>query len=330
MRYYKIILKNATTGEVLKPASMKGLDTDASYTSFAAGANLPGALNIELDIPVAPFATPAGAAYVKIWGVSLEEIAQSNDLEGCKIEVYGGMQKGLPLAKPAQAGLLVQGVVSQSFGNWVNTEMSLDLIIVADAGTIEEPKNIVLDWKTGASLKDAIASTLTNAFPGSTATINVDPGLVATQDQAGFYQTMAQFNAYLSSASKAIVKKDGYLGVQVAQLGNAFNVYDGTTKKTPKDIAFEDLLGQPTWIGPNVIQFKNVMRADLALDDYVKLPAGQISSTASGTAPFGSGIKQKSAFQGSFQIIDVHHYGSFRQPDAYAWNSTFNAVPELA
>ena len=329
MRYYKIVLKNATSGEVIRPASMTNLDADSSYASYAGGATLPGALNVELDLPVSSFATPAGAAYVKIWGVSLAEIAQSNDLAGCKIEVYGGMQKGLPLAKPAQAGLLVQGVVSQAFGNWVGTEMSLDLIVVADAGTSEAPKNIVLDWKKGATLSDALSSTLTNAFPGSTAKINIDPGLVATQDQQGFYATMTQLNSYLVSASKGIIKRDGYIGVQVAQLGNAFNVYDGTTKSTPKEIAFEDLLGQPTWIGPSVVQFKTVMRADVVLDDYVKLPAPQVSATAAGTPPFGSGIKQKSAFQGSFQIIDVHSYGSFRQPDAYAWNTTFNAVPEL-
>ena len=44
------------------------------YQSHNGISNLPGALLVELDIPVAPFAQPAGAAYVKVWGIPLATI----------------------------------------------------------------------------------------------------------------------------------------------------------------------------------------------------------------------------------------------------------------
>jgi hypothetical protein len=88
------------------------IDGGPTYTSFNNGVTNPAALQVELDIPVAPFASPASTgAFVKIWGIPLDDIRQSKDLRFKGIKVFGGFQKGLPLANPAQAGLLVQGYI---------------------------------------------------------------------------------------------------------------------------------------------------------------------------------------------------------------------------
>ena len=108
------------------------IDGGPTFTSFPNGQNDPGALQVLIDIPIASLASPAfSGAAVKIYGIPLSMISQANNLRFKNIKVYGGFKAGLPLAKPAQSGLLVQGYIFQSFGNWKGTEQSLDLVILA-------------------------------------------------------------------------------------------------------------------------------------------------------------------------------------------------------
>ena len=153
MRYYKIVITDPSSGNVITPPGFDGLLGGASYTSFVNGQSLPGAWNVELDIPVIGAATPQGSAGARIWGISRQEISQANDLNGKNISIFGGMQKGLPLANPAQSGLLVQGFIFQAFGNWIGTDMTLDFVInpgqatsstPGGLGTLPKPKNLVL------------------------------------------------------------------------------------------------------------------------------------------------------------------------------------------
>lgn len=120
MRFYDI--------QISDPASGTQLARFTSY-DFVNQATIPGALNIELDIPVAPYFVPDVSAYVSVWGIGLQNIAQARDFNNLAIKVYGGMKKGLPLAKPQQAGLLIAGEIQQAYGNWIGTEQTLDLQI---------------------------------------------------------------------------------------------------------------------------------------------------------------------------------------------------------
>lgn len=325
MRYYSIVITNPANGAVLQaPASLVATST---YTSFANGATVPGALNIELDVPVLPLATPAGAALVRIWGISLQEISQASDLNGKSIAIYAGMQKGLPLANPAQAGLIVQGTIFQAFGNWIGTDQTLDLILQPDTGTPDSPRNIVLNWKAGTPLAQAIAATLSTGFPGFTANINISPNLVLSYDAVGYYQTAGQFAQWLKNMSASIIGGATYQGVDVFLKENVFTVYDGTTPTAPRQIAFQDLIGQPTWIDAPNIQFKCAMRGDMNVGDYVKLPPSIVTTGASAQSSL---INLKTSFQGVFQIIQMRHVGNFRQPDAASWATVFDAAPQLA
>lgn len=314
MRYYKIEID----------------DGALVYQSHDGQRNLPGALQIEMDIPVAPFASPKGAAYVKIWGIPRETVSQAKDLHEKNIKIYAGFKKGLPLANPSQAGLIVQGYIFQPFGNWIGTEMSLDLIVVPgsapkSSGPSAAPRNIVINWKKGSSLADALKTTLSNAFSGFSTDININNSLTAVQDEVGFFPNLEALASYVKQISRAIVGTNEYPGADIILNGKKFSVFDGTKSGTAKTISFKDLIGQPTWILAPSIQFKCGMRADISVGDDVTLPKTNVTNSIQAASSL---VNQKVNFQGTFQISDVHHIGNFRQPDATAWVTVFNAFPK--
>lgn len=313
MRYYRIEISDADGAAF------------ATYTSFVNGATDPGALQVELDIVAATYATPVGNSFVRIWGVPITVISQSRDFNGKRIKVYGGMQKGLPLANPAQAGLLVQGDIIQAFGNWIGTDMSLDLIMVPSAGSPSDPRNIVLNWQKGKALSEAIKTTLQTAFPGRTVTVNISSDLVQDRDEAGYWASLSQFAPWLKQ--KTIGLKGGdYTGADIFITETEVRVYDETSQSAPLEVAFNDLIGQPTWIEPAVIQVSCVMRADISVGDYIKLPKAQVTTTPQSLSQY----RDASVFQGTFQVRQVRHVGAFRTPDATAWLTVIDAYPAVA
>lgn len=298
--------------------------TEATYTSLVNGQVDPGALNIELDVPGVFFADPMGAALVRVWGISLQTVSQASDFNGADIKVYAGMSKGLPLATPSQQGLILKGVVQQAFGNWVGVDMTLDLIVVTGAAATQTaPANITFTWAKGTKLADMIAQVLTQAYSDYKQDIKIDDTLVLTEDETGVYTTIEQFSLYLQTVSKSINTDPNYLGVQVTVVDQTFVVTDGTVAAdVVKQIAFNDLVGQPTWIGPNQVQFNCVMRADINVANTIQFPQTQVTSTQ---AELGQQPQDKSSFSGKFGVSLVRHVGNFRQPDAQSWISTFNA-----
>ena len=126
-------------------------------------------------------------------------------------------------------------------------------------------------------------------------------------------------------ASRSLINQPNYLGVQILFDGATISVYDQpAASATPKQIAFVDLIGQPTWILAPTIAFKTMMRADIQPGNMVLMPKTLIANTAQAQSAL---INQKAAQQGTFLITSVHHYGNFRQPDGYSWVTEFNAVP---
>ena len=346
MRYYSIEIRNKD-GEIIRPIGWDKLGLETSYTSYVNGATLPGALNVELDIPTAPMAMPKQGAYVKIWGVSIGEISQANDLSGCGITIYAGMKKGLPLAKPQQSvAPLVEGQIYQAFGNREGTLQSLDLVLQPSVGTLARPVNLILDWAANTPLAGALRTTLSNGLKDFQLEIAISSDLKLPGTQVGNYptlQTLASEIKLLSQDSlfRGIKPLGGgpYTGVDIYVKGKKIYVVDGTqnvglpTFDTPTQILFEDLMGQPTWIGPNVINVRTVMRSDLGVNDYVKLPDNLRSPyviTTPAAAFSNVPSRSQSTFKGKFWIREAHSYGNFRQPGGTSWVTSFNmlAVPQ--
>lgn len=319
MRYYKIEITNSDGSAFI------------TYTTLVNGQNDPGALNVVLDIPVAPFNIPAGFALCSIWGISLQQIAQANNLTNKKIAIFGGMSKGLPLANPAQQGLLVQGYIYQAYGNWIGTDMTLELVIAAGEGpngmgSPAVPRNITLNWKKGRTLGSAVKDALGSAFSGFAVSDSTAANIVRNNDETSFHPTVGSLAQYVKQASKAINKDPNYQGIDIKISQKQFTLFDKSNTTAVRTISFNDLIGQPTWIQSPLIQFKCVMRADIAIGDDVKLP----NTLTTQTQAAQNQLRQNSVFQGTFQIQQMRHLGNFRQRTAADWVTVFEAFPKTA
>lgn len=353
MRFYDIQFTDPD-GQLLGNFGFARNGFNTTYSSYLGGQNISGALNVEFNIPQAPFATPQQGSWLRIWGVPLDELARSNNLGPTPgsgstpiklngISIRAGMQKGLPLAKPQQIGTIVKGSIFKPFGNWQETDMTLEMVILPAVGnTNSQNINIPFNYPKNKPLSDAIKQSLTTGLTNYDNTVQVSPALVLPYDAAGSYTTLTSFAAMILKLSlqqqfQGIKTLGGgtYGGVQTRVVGNTVTVYDGTTNyssnsfSSPKAIAFEDLIGQPTWIGPNSINFKCVMRGDINVGDYISLPTSlaipYVLSTPGASLP-GTASRNNLTFQGSFIIINVRHYGNFRSPNANAWVTVYNAT----
>lgn len=334
MRYYELTCSDPQTGDIWKPNSTDGKLTKSAggstFSSVLNGKNNPGALNIEFDLPNVVLANPQGQAIIRVWGVGLQMLGQAADLNGQNFVLRAGMGKGLPLANPAQAGVIVQGQIFQAFGNWQGTNQTLDL--VCNPGALLPDQNVSFTWKAGKTLASALFATLAQAFPTYKAKINISPSLVLASDEYGHYDTLADFADYISQISKMVGGKavgPDYPGVDFHIAGDTITVTDQTTPPKLVQLAFQDLIGQPTWIGATAISFKTVLRADISVGDQVQFPQGVVlpyALTSAKAAIPNAPSRSKIAFQGKFVINEVHYFANFRQPDADSWNTSFTAV----
>lgn len=343
MRYYSVQIGNGTT-----------------YTTLNAdGSTNPSALQIEIDIPVASADLPTGDAMVKIWGIPLDTIGQANNLVNKTISVFGGFKKGLPLANPAQSGLLAQGYILNAYGNWIDTDQWMVLLIrpgpaptgnSSITGGTPDPRNLSFVWPKGQPMSTAIKNCLTTGFPGCTVTTNISPNLVYSQDQSGQYPDLTHFSQEMKQISRSIIGGTNYPGVSIVPFGNTFTVIDGMGSGSPAPaassssaatfpaqsnssstpggsstaIAFTDLIGQPSWQNAPLINFKAAMRADLKVGQSITLPKTLVTNSAQAQ---GFLVNQKVAFQGSFFIQSLRHLGNLRQSDSGAWVTVIDAYP---
>jgi hypothetical protein len=339
MRFYAIKISASQDSSGLGssvPAALTALPgagiSGAQYCSVQNGVNNPGALNVEMDLFVRDETAVTGHNnWVRIWGIPLSQIAQSSKLFGCTVEVYGGMAEGLPLANiqvPHQ-GLLCKGTIKTAFGNWVGTDMTLDLMVTAGppgtTGAPNNPKNIVHNWQANTPLSQSIDKTLKQAFPTMKRDIQISPNLKLAYPDIGFYNSLGQFANYIRSISFSILgtpnSSSKYKGVSTWVQGDTIKVSDGTQQSSgSKSISIYDLIGQPVWVQRNVISVKTIMRADIKAGDTVTLPQTPITTSLGGAwTNDPENIGGSLTFTGEFQITEVRHVGNFRQNDSASW-----------
>jgi len=313
MRYYDIQITNKDGSKY------------AQYTSlYPSGLTNANALNVEFDITQAPMHQPAGNSMVKVWGLDFKSFSNAMDFNGKNIKVFGGMQKGLPLANPKQAGLLIQGTILQAFGNWVETDITVTFIISTGTGSPDAPLKLVFNWPKNSSLKTAISNMLNTAFPGIRQDFQINANLVLSNNQIGVYETLPAFSRMMNALSKAIITDPKYIGVTISFDGNVLTIADQPNPRNPIiKIVLADLMQQPMWIAPNQIQCRFVMRGDLNISDQITLPATPITTTAAASTQF----QDPSTFSGTYMIQFLRHVGNFRQWDGASWNTTANMTP---
>lgn len=287
----------------------------------------PGCLMVEFDIQKYGMSTPMGSSLVRVYGVSIKEMQQAQqNMFGMTIKGFAGMSKGLPLAKQKQSGLVLEGEIQQPFGNWQGTELSLDMIITAGYGSTTSPVNITMPWLKGQKMSIALFFALQRAFPDFKIKIEISDKLVMNYDAPIFCSSLQQLAANLKSISKGIIKDPNYLGVEISIFpGKEIRAWDSETssrKDNPIKIEFTDLVGQPVWIEFNKVQIRTVMRADINVGDYLKMPKGLLAITQASSY---SQYRNISAFTGIFQVSSVRVIGNSRQPDANSWVTIIEA-----
>lgn len=315
-RFYEVSVTPAPTSSSPQPAPLR------KWTSVGTnGQDNPGALNVQLDLLIYPASTPMGSSTITVEGVALEDIRQAQQFANMTLQIKGGMSAGLPLADPTQAGLLLQGSVFQSFGNWIGNDMTLSFVANASLYTYDTPGNIVLIWRKGDTLAASLANTLKIAYPDLGQPKIQIGQYVNSSDVVHAVRTFSDLGQMVNSITGG--------KVQMTIQNNVVLVYDGSVAQSPKELRFIDLIGQPTWIQPNVMQFATTMRADIQVGQLVKMPAGLqdapgiIQTTAASTP---SQLKYKVSFQGSFVIQSVRHIGNFRDPSGASWATVFQAA----
>ena len=320
-RYYEIALSGSNIGGSTGAAR--------TWSSYPNGKNDPGALNVELDLLSGYLGIPAGdigSSTITIEGVPLSDLLQANQFAGMNVSVKGGMKKGLPLANPSQSGLLLQGQIFQSFGNWAGTDMNLNFVVLPALHTYANPGNFVLNWQKGQSLADALNVTLQTAIPQYARSINISDKYATS----GTLHACSSLSA-LSQFVQRLTAQQYPPGVNIGKLaGNTVVVSDASNATAAVQLSFFDLVGQPKWIQPDIMQFTTVMRADIQIDTYVKMPdqlqnlPGIVNTAASS---FPSSLKYQSTFKGTFIVQSVRHVGNFRDPNGSSWVSIFQVTP---
>lgn len=351
MRAYDIRISNPTTGALIQPSYFAGLGIDSTYTSLANGVSLPNALNVEMDIPVAPYAQPRQGSFIRVWGISIQEMAQAGQLNFANITVKAGMAKGLPLANPQQYGVIAEGTIFQAYGNWRGTDMTLDMTILPPAGTDNQPVNLTLNWPRGQTLEQPLRQALQTGFPGYNVNVVVSSQLVAKTDQKSLpYSKLSEFSQMIFKLTQPMGTAAGitpqgggpYPGVNIViKPGKQLLAYDNTadygghTFASPLQIQFQDLVGQPTWISPTNINFACVVRSDIQVGDYIRMPLNPQNSnplappfvlTAGPIAFPGAPSTNQVALAGIFVVQEVHHFINFRQPDGNSFVTTYDAA----
>lgn len=341
MRYYKITL-TTQDGKPISIASLRGAGLPPGVISSLDPSGRPNmaALNVEFDLnAVAGYMT--NGAHVRIWGLSLIELNQAFKLAGAAIKIEGGMSKGLPLAEPTQAGLLVQSSIFQSFGNWEGTSQTLDLFLAPVAGSLPEPLNIIFNWAKGQQLGEAIKNALISALGSNNKVeivVNVSDQRVGRQTQAaGQYKSFQQFAQFILNMTQKQLSPDDAGVTLASNQDNLIRVFDTSPstggKSSIKEIRYQDLIGQPVWIAPSQMQAKLVMRGDLSINQTIRFSTpinilssyGAFPSSTQGAIPSAT-IQNggQLTFQGEFNIVTMRHYGNFRSPDPSAWVTVIN------
>ena len=317
MRYYLLQIINQS-GKVVR--------TWTSHPNGPSGLVDLGAADIEIDCLVAQYSLPKGATNVTVWGPTIADIAQAANFNGMSLALFGGMATGLPLANPSQQGLLLSGTVYQAYGNWIGTEMSLCFNVGALAQTSDNPGNFVLVWRAGTSLAQAIGTMLSTALPNYLQQINISASLQLQHDEVHYCGTLQEMAAMINNLTVGIFGST-YQGVDFTVQGNTVRVYDGTgTQQNPTQLLPTDLVGQPTWLGPNEGQIACVMRGDIHVADYIKMPVGfnAIPGAVQTANPNLQVFPNRITWQGTLIINGLRHLGRFRDADGRSWATIIN------
>ncbi len=220
-------------------------------------------------------------------------------------------------------GLGSLGSGTSSFGGIVSS------LVGAGVPGLTQPLNLIHNMMENMPLSGAIAQTLSTAFPQLAAKIAISPMLKLNYQDAGVYQNIQQYAAYILNLSRSILGAKNYLGVHVAVDKNKAIIYDGTIPLASGTVDAIDLIGQPTWIDYNIIEVKVVMRSGFMIGGKITIPPGTLINFAGPGSVIQNNTQQRIhvTMEGiTGTIIKINHIGDFRNPDGNYWCTVIRAT----
>ncbi len=328
------------------PPSPNGAQSFKVWTSHPNGVYDPGAHNILFDFQVVEYSAYSGSMIVTIEGPALHELIQAakyspnQALVGWHLDLYAGMSPhGLPLSTPEAGqpapGLIAAGDVLESFGNWVGTDMKLSFLVIP-SGLSQNP--FTFFWGAGQPIADAIANMLNLARPDLTQKIVVNSNLIGPPH--GILHTSDSLHG-IAHFLKDQTRGPNY-GMAPGYPGVSLYIQNGVCVATDFSSPFnanaiklseESFIGQPMWIGNDIMAMNLVMRSDIQVGDEVDMPKnfGQTPGFVTTLANINNyAYNFKLAFTGKFIVTAMRHLGEFRGTSGQDWMTVVEAVPEVA
>lgn len=332
MRYYDIIVTDPNGEQI------------AEWTSYPNGVPDPNALQVEFDIQSGPAGSVSNAGgSVTIYGVPLQMLQQAQTWTGTAADpkhpafyvltLIGGMGGGLPLENPQQRGVIVKASIVAAMGNWVGTEQTLTFLLQGDGYSTKHPGNFVLNWRKGTDLAHALQSMLSVVYGANNVTVSLGGQYVLQRDVIHFTPTLDAMAEFIYDQTEDMVGGP----VQIRRSKGKVEVLDARSPLVAThQLAFTDLMGQPTWLDTGTMTMQLVMRGDLDLNDLVVLPRGPngqaipglpglVGTQISGMAK----LNQQSTFQGIYQITGIRQIGNFRSSDSTQWSTVVHATTQI-
>ncbi|ECC3814922.1 hypothetical protein O4O00_16580 [Citrobacter sedlakii] len=330
MRYYRLEIINTRTGK--PPVDGNGNPIGPFDTTRMLGCGL----HVEFDFEVTGLDVVRTGTMLTIYGLPIDMLKQSVNLQGCLVRMKAGFVKGLPLTNPVQQGEIIYGEIYLAYANWIGTNQTLNLVINPTIRKTDDgkPFTIVGEGKPGEKVGDVVARALKKSFPNKVIECTVSDSLVLPEEWKGTYEDIGSLAMVVKIASISMMRNKKYCGIAISILSDRIRIYDNASVDwgKPKEIKRYELIGQPTWIAPFTISFKCPLRGDIRCGDVVELPQGMLSDVSSilmtnTTAP--SVISRNSTtFTGKFLVKSVRHIGSYLTADGDAWVTVFEAYAE--
>ena len=310
MRYYNILISN--------PDGSKFLEFE--------GKNGTG-LNIELNAVINDL-SQTGTATLKVFNLPLKYFLRQSDFRGKTILIKGGMSKGLPLANPAQQGILIFGEIQYCIGERIKGINFLTFSIIYTAATPQK-NGFILDFKKGTKLSDALRNTMQNAgVLASNFSINLDDNKwIATHDYLSCYKTDKQLAKAINDMTSGRIK------LALNAPPKKYLITDGSSvKQTPKVISIFDFVGQPTWNGGTSPDGKVVtgnfdlpvvLRGDIFWFDEIEIQDPQVSKVGVNAA-IGLPDFARVGFTGKAQVVQLTFIANYAAAGGENWVTILN------
>ena len=330
MRYYRLEIINPKTGK--PPVCQNGDPIGPFDTTRMLGCGL----HVEFDFEVTGLDVVRSGTMLTIYGLPIDMLRQSVNLQGCLVRMKAGFVQGLPLANKEQQGEIIYGEIYLAYANWIGTNQTLNLVINPTIRKTDDGKPFFIEGEgnTGEKVGEVIARALKKAFPNKLIDCTVSDSLVLPEPWKGTYEDIGSLAMVLRSASIAMMRNEKYCGIAISILSDRIRIYDNASVNwgKPKRIERYELVGQPTWIAPFTVSFKCPLRGDIRCGDVIELPQGMFSGASSilmtnTTAPSVI-AKNSTTFTGKFLVKSVRHIGAYLTADGDAWVTVFEAYAE--